>query len=233
MGLRSTVLGGAAAAAACLAALAGWPQIARSGEAACEHDGYRYAGIVSRARVGGVAATLSAVSTPRVQSGHAAAWVGVGGVGAGPRGETEWIQAGIAAFRGTGLRLYSEIVRPGERRRFTDLGAVRTGERVRVAVVELGRGRWQVLVEGERVGRPASLPGSSGRWRGVVTSESWVAPRRSCNRSAYRFEQVAIRTRSFGWTAPMARFRLEDAGHHLVEAPGGFSALGGLGEPQR
>ena len=31
-------------------------------------------------------------------AGHAAAWIGVGGPGAGPKGETMWLQAGLAAL---------------------------------------------------------------------------------------------------------------------------------------
>src|SRR5437660_10841897 len=64
----------------------------------CTPTSYSYAGLTSLQPAFGVAATLEAASLPLVSAGHVAAWVGVGGVDAGPRGENEWIQVGLHAF---------------------------------------------------------------------------------------------------------------------------------------
>ncbi len=89
--------------------------------------GYSYAGYASRDGVSGVAARIRALRMPSVQSGHAAGWVGVGGIHEGPGGASEWLQAGIAAFPGAGLRLYVESVSRGDGRRFVDLGRAVVG----------------------------------------------------------------------------------------------------------
>ena len=126
-----------ALAAACLVAAVSPLASARAG-GACAAAGYSYAGYASAERVHGVAATLTALEEPEVASGHAAAWVGVGGRDAGPNGESEWLQVGLAAFPGSGTQLYYEVVAPGVPRRYVPLRArVRPGERHRVAVVGL------------------------------------------------------------------------------------------------
>ena len=49
----------------------------------------------SQEQVGsGVRATITALRQPSVSAGHAAGWIGVGGPGAGPNGETMWLQTG-------------------------------------------------------------------------------------------------------------------------------------------
>jgi hypothetical protein len=83
--------------------------------------------------VNGVAATISAPALPVVSTGHAAAWVGVGGIHEGPGNANEWLQAGIAAFPPVGLRVYVEEVSRGEARRFRRPRAGRVGRRIAFA----------------------------------------------------------------------------------------------------
>src|SRR5919202_2105520 len=76
---------------------------------------YSYAGYDSPWYAHGVAATITTLSDPQVAAGHVAAWVGVGGVGAGLHGENEWLQVGYAAFEqsnNAGNELYYEVALP-------------------------------------------------------------------------------------------------------------------------
>jgi hypothetical protein len=184
--------------------------------------GYSYAGYAGRAGVNGVAATISAPTLPAVWSGHAAAWVGVGGIRQGAYGASEWLQAGIAAFPRVGLRLYVEEVSRGHARRFADLGPAVVRRRYRVRVVETDRDVWRAFVNGRRVGEPAYLPTAGGSWRPVATAESWAAGRSSCNRYLYRFEGVSAL--HVGRWAALGRAERIGAGVRRDRT--GFSALG-------
>ena len=64
-------------------------------------------------------------------SGHAAAWIGVGGPDAGPNGEDEWLQVGIAALPGMEPQLYAEVTRPGAESEFLSLEKPLTSARRR------------------------------------------------------------------------------------------------------
>jgi hypothetical protein len=185
----------------------------------CTH-GYTYAGYASREGAHGVTARIAALSRPSVESGHAAAWVGVGGIRQGPGRVSEWLQAGIAAFPGAGLHLYVEEVSRGEKRRFVDLGRAVPGRRYEVRVVETRNNFWRAYINGRSVGKPAYLPTAASAWRAVATAESWASGHASCNRYAYRFDGVSIR-RSDGWK------RLADAervGVGVTRDPASFSA---------
>src|SRR4051794_20977921 len=185
----------AAAALVAGASLVIAPSLAATSEAGirpCTH-GYTYAGYASINGTRGVAAQIAALSAPSVASGHAAAWVGVGGVHEGPGGVSEWLQAGIAAFPGAGLRLYVEEVSRGQQRLFFDLGRAVPGRRYEVKVVDTGRDLWRAYVDGRAAGRPAYLPTAGTPWRAVATAESWAGGRSECNRYSYRFESVVIR----------------------------------------
>jgi hypothetical protein len=188
----------AVAAAACLAVATfvvapTWVSAStpKSASAGCAR-GYSYGGFASRDGVRGVAASISAERRPTVSSGHAAAWIGVGGIHEARGGANAWLQAGIAAFPHTGLRLYVEEVSLGKQRRFFDLGPATFGRRYRVAVVETGADVWQATLDGRPVGAPAYLPTGGGSWRGVATAESWAAGRAACNTYGYRFGRVAV-----------------------------------------
>ena len=193
-----------APAALVAVALIAAPSVASPSVRPCTH-GYSYAGYATRDGSNGVTATITALRPPSVYTGHATAWIGVGGIHQGLGGANEWIQAGVAAFPDRGLHLYVEEVSRGKQRRFVDLGRAVAGRRYRIRIVETGRDVWRAFVQGRVAGRPAYLPTGGGSWRAVATAESWAAGRADCNRYAYRFEDVSVR-RGAGWRA------LADAG---------------------
>jgi hypothetical protein len=213
----------AAAAFFAVASLVIAPSLASPSQAGVRPctPGYSYAGFAGRDGVSGVAATISAPVLPAVWTGHAAAWVGVGGIREGVGDANEWLQAGIAAFPRVGLRLYVEEVSRGDTRRFADLGPAVVGRRYRVRVVETGPAVWRAFVNGRPVGKSAYLPTARGAWRPVATAETWSAARSSCNRYAYRFENVSA-LQSGRWRALGEAERL---GAGVTRDRSGFSAL--------
>ena len=190
MGCRAVATAACIAVASLVAAPA--PASPRAGLRPCT-QGYSYSGYAGLAGSDDVSAAISALSLPSVSTGHAAAWVGVGGVHAGPGHTSEWLQAGLAAFPRLGLRLYVEEVSRGQARRFVDLGPAVVGRRYRFRVRETGADVWRAFVDGRSVGRSAFLPTASGSWRPIVIAESWAAGNASCNRYAYRFDDVSVR----------------------------------------
>lgn len=218
--LRRAILAALVAAAA-----AGVPAAA---DAARCSKAYSYAGLVSADRAHGVRATIQALAVPRVKWGHVAGWVGVGGVGAGPSGETEWIQVGYSGFYGGTSQLYYEVTPPnGDPRYVAVLASVRPGERHTVAVREIANRPewWTVRVDGRAVGSPVHLPGSHGAWRPVATAESWNAGKGQCNAFAYRFSNVRIATRPNGrWRQFRSSYALQDPGYRVARRSGGFVA---------
>jgi len=207
-----------------LAATAATP-VAPAQTGGCGTSGYGYAGRLSVTRAHGVSATLTALAAPQVEAGHVAAWVGVGGVGEGPNGTNAWIQIGLSAFPGSESRLYYEVARPGAAPRYSQLAeGVRPGERFRVAVLEMsGRPEhWRVWLNGRAVSAPVHLPGSTRRWRPIVTAESWSGGGSACNRFSYRFDGVRVAAASGGsWRPFVAGGRFLDAGYRLVDRGGG------------
>jgi hypothetical protein len=208
--------------------LAAAVSVPAAAEAASCAKAYSYAGLVSANRAHGVSATIQVLAVPRVKWGHVAGWVGVGGVGAGPRGETEWIQVGYSGFYGGTSQLYYEVTPPnGDPRYVAVLASVRPGERHTVAVHEIGNRPewWRVRVDGRAVGTPVHLPGSHGRWRPVATAESWNAGKGACNAFAYRFSNVRIATRPNGrWRRFRSSYALQDPGYRVARGTGGFVA---------
>jgi hypothetical protein len=169
------------------AAIAAWAAVPSSagGGTSCSAQGYTYAGLAQGEAVHGVSATLTAVSAPHVAAGHVAAWVGVGGRGAGPRGSNVWLQAGLAAYRGSGSRLYYELMLPGGRRYVELRRGVRPGTRFTISVLETARGMWQVVVDGRAASPAFELP--SADLPAIVTAESWATAAQECNRYAFGF----------------------------------------------
>jgi hypothetical protein len=208
-------------------AVATVPAFAGPAHAGCTKT-YSYAGLVSVRPAHGVRATLEALSIPRVSSGHVAGWVGVGGVGAGPRGETEWIQVGYSGLFGGQSQLYYEVTPPNRPPRYTAIDPdLNPGERHTIAVHEVPTRRdwWRVRVDGRPVGAPVHLPGSHGRWRPIATAESWNAGDGRCNAFAYRFSNLRVATR------PNRRWRpfepgqtLQDPGYRVARSQAGFIA---------
>ena len=186
----------------------------------CGKQGYAYAGLQSKRRAHGVRATITALARPFVESGHVAAWVGLGGPGQGPGGSDEWIQVGLAGLPGTGSRLYYEVAQPGQAPVYHELlNDVQPGRRVRVAVLEMGQrpNHWRVWVDGEFVSEPIFLPRSGARWRPIATAETWDGGRRACNGYGYRFERLRVATwRGGSWVRFRSGHRWQDAGYRVV-----------------
>jgi hypothetical protein len=188
----------------------------------CDGDtqSYTYAGVINSDRAHGVAATITALSTPRVQWGHVAGWIGVGGVNAGPNGQPEWIQVGYSGFYGGESQLYYEVTRPGFGTRYYEVDAsIAVGEKHRVGVSEI-RGRrnwWRVWVDGKPASDPIYLPGSHGAWQPMAIGESWNAGRAACNSFSYRFDWVVVAHRAGAIWRPVAdSYELEDRGYRVV-----------------
>ena len=194
LALPALVLGTALAGTAPRAAAA-------SAEAALCHGGahgspgYAYAGRQSAVTAQGVRATITPLAAPVLHGGHVAGWIGVGGPGQGPRGETMWLQAGVVAVPGSGLIVYTVLALPNAAPRFTILDqGRREGEAVRLAVREdPGQpDRWRVWVDGRPATDPVLLPGTSGLWRPIATAETYDGGASTCNAFAFRFERVGV-----------------------------------------
>src|ERR687886_714053 len=139
---------------------------------------YSYAGFDSPWYAHGVAATITTLQDPFVSVGHVAAWVGVGGVGAGLHGEDEWLQVGVAGFEAVnnaGNEVYYEYVLPHHAPVYRAVKRVVTGAPHRMAVLEMAHrwNWWRVWVDGRAVSKPIHLPASHGVWQPEVTTESW------------------------------------------------------------
>lgn len=184
-------------------------------------DGYTYAGRLSATPAHGVSATLTALARPHVAAGHVAAWIGVGGVGEGPNGTDAWIQIGLSAFPGSESRLYYEVARPGAAPAYVELEPkVHTGERLRVAVLEMAKRphHWRVWVDGRPVSPPIELPRSSGRWRPIATAESWAGTGTACNRFRFRFEGLRVAAATGGsWRSFVGGHTFLDSGYRLLD----------------
>lgn len=216
------------AALLCVAAVGSVSAGSASAVSSCGHPGYSYAGFQAATPAHGVRADVVALGRPHVESGHVAAWVGVGGPGQGPGGSDAWIQVGLSAFEGTGSRLYFEVNRPGVGPRYTELRAnVEPGSRHRLAVLEVSRkpGWWRVWVDGKPVSKRLYLPGSSGRWRPIATAETWDGGRRVCNRFVYRFDGLSVAGAPGGsWRRFLTAHRFQDPGYRVVRGSRGFLA---------
>jgi hypothetical protein len=178
--------------------------------------GYSYAGFQHAYAAPGIRATITTLERPVVESGHVAAWVGIGGRGLGAGGTDAWIQIGISSFADGPTELFYEVNSSEAGVRYMPLG-VPEGARYRVAVRELAtrRGWWQAWLDGKPVSPAIHLPGSSGRWRPIATAETWDGGRRVCNRFAYRFAAVAVDTHS-SWSRFVVGYRFQDPGYRAV-----------------
>jgi hypothetical protein len=239
---KIAAIAGALAGVAALAVFLS-PAGANSSSLACGSgthgsQGYAYAGLQSKRVGSGVRATITALREPSVAAGHAAGWIGVGGPGAGPNGETMWLQTGVAAMPGTPLMVYAEITRPGRDPAFVPLHQdVAVGESHRLAVLEISRrpGVWRVWLDGQPVTDPIVLPGSHRRWEPLATAESWNGGAATCNGFRFRFERVGV-ARSLGgsWQPFVPGTTFRDRGYQvrqLSPAPTG-SRLLSAGSPQ-
>ncbi len=191
--------------------------------AACGSSGYAYAGLAGSDRVYGVGAQLTALTTPDVLSGHVAGWVGVGGVGAGPKGTNEWIQVGFSGFPGTPTNnLYYEVAQPNQAPVYHEIASgLAPGTTKKVTVLELAghSGWWRVWVDGQAVSDPVHLPGSHGAWRPVATAETWGAGSFVCNRFRYGFHALSVVTRAGGGWLPLRHlYTFQDHGCRITRS---------------
>lgn len=193
---------------------------------ACGSAGYTYAGVQATHATYGVGTRLAATAPPFVQSGHVAGWVGVGGVGLGPHGSTEWIQVGFSAFPGSSQsNLYYEVARPGRAPVYTEVAtALPIGLTRSVAVLEMAHKRnwWRVWVNGNAVGSPVHLPGSHASWRPVATAESWGGgSANACNSFSYSFRRLSVAMApGGGWHPLKETYTIRDSGYHVIRTAG-------------
>jgi hypothetical protein len=202
---------------------------ARSAAPTC-WSGYSYDGVQSPSTAYGVAATVTLRAPSVVHLGHVAAWVGVGGPGAGPRGTDEWVQAGIAQDAGDVAVLYYEYKQPGDAvATYVRLQPVVAGKSHAFSVTESPSrpGVWRVRIDGIAWGAPVVLPGSHGRFAPNATAESWdrgVAG--SCNGYSFSFSDLSLRLRYAGpWQGFGLSRVLRDPAYALRLGVNGFSAF--------
>ncbi len=185
----------------------------------CGLPGYSYAGVGAVGTASGVSARLKIVKTPVVAGGHVAAWVGLGGYGAGKGGTDAWIQAGIITKAGGAPTLYYEVTRPGFKPKLVQLRPATLGRSYAISVRELATpGRWRVYIDGRAVSTPVSLPGSHANWEPTATAESWDGGSTVCNRFGFAFESVSVR--SSGWQSLGRSFRLDAPGYDVTRRSG-------------
>lgn len=201
---------------------------------------YAYAGFDTRSVTSGVRATIAQAAPLAVRDGHVAGWVGVGGVGMGPRGTDEWLQIGLSAFPGDAAsRVYYEVALPGRAPVYHEVRrTVPSGLAHRFAVVEI-RNRpnwWRAWLNDAPVSPPVFLPGSHGRWTAQITGESWAGDSSgTCNVYSYAFRQVGlIDTRTRLWAPLSGISPFQDANYRLVSNPGSsFLAAAKAPQPTR
>lgn len=214
-----------------IAALAAAPasSAARSARSAgCGLAGYSYAGLGGTKIASAVTADIGYVETPTVVAGHVAAWIGLGGYGAGKNGASAWLQAGIITKAGSEPSLYYEVTRPGYKPDLVVLGPARKGQAYRFMVREGSRpGWWSVLVDGRLVTVPISLPGSHNSWEATATAESWDDGQSVCNRFQFKFGSLSVRQPGAGWGGFADSFALEAPGYRVItRTASSFRAVG-------
>jgi hypothetical protein len=200
----------------------------------CGAGQYTYAGIVGGSTVSGVGARITpSASGFDVVAGHVAGWVGVGGLGQGPNGTNEWIQAGISAFpQWFGNDAYYEIARPHAAPVYHRIStSIPAGVPMRVSVLEIYRRPdwWRVWVNGSPASPAIHLPSSHARWRPVATAESWDGGTSLCNDFLYRFEAVSVAHAAGGrWSRLASASWIENANTRIASrTTSGFYAAGG------
>jgi len=207
-----------------------FPASTRADTAACGVVPYAYAGWESRTSAFGAAAIVTSLEAPTVASGHVAAWVGVGGVGQGPDGSDEWIQAGVSSFASPGTgSIYYEVARPNAAPQYVEVAqGVEVGASHRIAVLEMAHRRswWRVWIDGRPASPPIELPGSHGTWAPQAVAESWNGGMQSCNRYAFRFERILTAGGPGGrWQPFRSGVRISDAGYRVLSSrPASFIA---------
>ncbi|HEY4347155.1 MAG TPA: hypothetical protein VGM80_06155 [Gaiellaceae bacterium] len=198
--------------------------------ASCTSSPYAYAGLADNNPAGGVKAVITPLADAQVPNGHVAGWIGVGGANAGPGGQAEWIQAGIATVAGGSTEVYAEITQPGLAPRYQTLRTnVNAGASYRLAVLEVpgSQNVWQVWLDGVPVTNPVLLPGSA-NFAPMVVSESWNGGTPTCNGFAYGFGNVQVSPKAGKWSRLGDATSFSDNGYRIVDRSlTGFSAISG------
>jgi hypothetical protein len=203
----------------------------------CGPRGYAYAGVQSGRNGHGIAAVLTALTTPKVTSGHVAGWIGVGAPGEGPGRSDAWIQVGLNGTPGSGNTLYYEVVRADTYWKYKEIvDDVPTGRPFRVAVLETSAvpGAWRVWVDGHPVTEPIWL-GSGARLTPMALGESWDGGQPACNSYSYRFAGVSIATaRGGSWQPTPESTVVEDPGYQVIRrTPSTFDAAAAATPPSQ
>jgi hypothetical protein len=192
----------------------------------CTTSPYAYAGLFSNSPAPGIETVLTSVAAAQVPYGHTAGWIGVGGADAGPNGEAEWLQTGLASMAGGANELYAEITTAGSQPRYVTLVAdVPPGTSYRVAVVRVKRNAWQVMLNGKPATGAIYLPGSQS-FEPMAMSESWNGGMPDCNGYRYRFGGLRVATANGAWKALTNASTLADDGYEVVDrTQSGFTAV--------
>jgi hypothetical protein len=177
--------------------------------AACQKT-YDYAGAQDSAKRSGIRANIKFISPSRVEEGHVAGWLGVGGPGLGPNGSDEWLQTGYVSFHDGRSQIYYEMTVPGKPPQYhTVKETVSPSETHRLAELEVGgkNGVWRVWLDDKAVTPEISLPQSHGRFVPQALAETWNAGSTKCNHYAYRFEKIQVAKAPGGsWATPKAGY---------------------------
>jgi hypothetical protein len=155
----------AAAALALLAAGHESGRAARLASAGCKRN-YDYTGVQNAAPSSGIRAYLTTTTTPEVNAGHVAGWVGVGGPGLGPNGTDEWLQTGYSGFDTGEAQVYYEVALPNKPPAYhTVVATLAPSAKNLVTVLEVAgrQGSWQVFMNNKPVSPVISLPKSHGK----------------------------------------------------------------------
>lgn len=201
--------------------------VSAAAAARCGVAGYSEVWLIDVRPSYGVAATITSLTAPSVQSGHVAGWIGLGGYGAGPGGSTEWIQAGLNSSGGESQFVYYEVAQPHQKSYYVNVVSVSVGSSHRVAVFEMARRRnwWRAWLDGKPMSPPIHLSESHGRWAADTVGESWDGGQPACNRYRYRFSNVAVAGAAGGsWQPFRPRQRSQDPGYFIRARAGVIDA---------
>ena len=215
-------------AALCLAAVAVAPAeagnssagaVAKINRTACVGTPYSYAGIENAGTAHGVSATIAETAKPAVENGHIAAWIGLGGLHAGPGDVPEWLQVGFIAFDGdSSAQIYYEIADSPKAYYHQVKANVQPGESHHFAVLEMaGRSSWwRVWMDGKPVSPPIHLPGSHGTWKPQAMGENQTGTG-TCNGYAYEFSNLEVAdANGGGWQPFDPGYTFQDPGYRVV-----------------
>jgi hypothetical protein len=199
--------------------------------ASCTSATYAYAGLFSDRVGSGIEATVTMLAHAVVTQGHVAGWIGVGGLNAGPKGKTEWLQAGLATTADGKSTIYAESVQVGLIPAYQALVSdVVPGRSYHLAVRTVANRPevWQVWLNGRPVTAAVKLPGSK-QFEPMAMSESWNGgPPPTCNGFSYRFAQLKIASRGGVWSALTHSTPLANKGYKILDrTANGFIARSG------